>query len=228
MSVKQMDAQKRMVERLSVLISEGYAVMTMLAQAHESRVTSQIEGMYVAWQLGSQSFFATVFSPGNVYREAFERIPAECSQHDQYLMSEVEKGLGILRAAQGEISYGAMPGIEALISGEIFEDFLSMAEHLFDQKYFAVVPSLVGAVLEDGLRKIAEKRGLTVKQDDNIAGLSTKLLDAKVYSSLVRKKIDVWNKIRNNADHGNFDENSEQDIGMMLEGVRGFLAEHLK
>jgi len=103
-----------------------------------------------------------------------------------------------------------------------------MAEHLLDQKYFAVVPSLVGAVLEDGLRKIAKRKDLTVKHDDNIAGLNTRLFDAKAYSPLFRKKIEVWNNIRNNADHGKFELNSQQDVGQMLEGVRGFLAEHLK
>ena len=82
-----------------------------------------------------------------------------------------------------------------------------MAEHLLDQKYFAVVPSLVGAVLEDGLRKIAKRKGVTVKQDDNIAGLNTRLFDAKTYSPLVQKKIEVWNSIRNNADHGKFELN---------------------
>jgi hypothetical protein len=223
-----MDAQQRMVQRLSNLINEGYGVMTVLAQSPESRITPQIEGMYLAWRLGSQSVFATLFNPDNVYREAFGRIAAECPEHDQFLMSEVEKGSGILRAAQAEISYGTLPGIEALYSAEIFEDFLSMAEHLLDQKYFAVVPSLVGAVLEDGLRKITKRKGLTVKVDDSIAGLNGRLFDAKTYSPLVRRKIEVWNSIRNNADHGKFEENTEQDVGQMLEGVRGFLAEHLK
>jgi hypothetical protein len=223
-----MDAQQRIVDRLSMLINEGYGVILASGNDRETQgVSPRVEGTYVQWHLGSLSFFATVFNPGNIYLEAFGRIPNECP-HEHFLVSQVEKGLGILRAAQNEINFGALPGIEALFSAEIFEDFLSMAEHLFDQKYFAVVPSLVGAVLEDGLRKIAKRKDLIVKQEDNIAGLNTRLFDAKAYSLLVRKKIEVWNNIRNNADHGKFDVNSPQDIGQMLEGVRGFLAEHLK
>jgi hypothetical protein len=221
-----MDLQQRLVERLSMLIAAGYSMIGVV-KTEEEAAEPRLQGMYLEWRLSSQSFFTTIFNPDNVYVEAFGHISDDCPSN-YYLESEVEKGLGILRAAQTEIGFGALPGIETLFSAEIFEDFLSMAEHLLDQKYFAVVPSLVGAVLEDGLRKIAKRKGVTVKQDDNIAGLSTKLLEAKVYSLLVRKKIDVWNKIRNNADHGKFEENSPQDVEQMLEGVRGFLAEYLK
>lgn len=41
------------------------------------------------------------------------------------------------------------------------------------------------------------------------------------------KKVEVWNAIRNNADHGKFDDNSEPDIKAMLEGVRDFLGTYL-
>ncbi len=221
-----MDAQLRMVQRLSMLMTVGYAIIGAV-KTDEGSADPSIEGMYTEWRLGSQSFFATIFTPDNAYVKAFDQISAKCPANF-YLPREVEKGLGILRAAQTEIDFGALPGIETLFSAEIFEDFLAMAEHLLDQKYFAVVPSLVGAVLEDGLRKIAKRKGVTVKQDDNIAGLNTRLFDAKTYSPLVRKKIEVWNSIRNNADHGKFELNPPQDVGQMLEGIRGFLAEYLK
>lgn len=219
------DAQQRMVQRLSMLIAAGYGIIG--GESDDGNVEPSVQGMYVEWRLGSQSFLSTVFSPDNVYVEAFGQIPAECP-NGYHLTREVHKGLGILRAAQTELGFGALPGIETLFSAEIFADFLAMAEHLLDQKYFAVVPSLVGAVLEDGLRKIAKRKGLTVKVDDSIAGLNGRLFDVKTYSPLVRRKIEVWNSIRNNADHGKFEENPEQDVGQMLDGVRGFLAEYLK
>ena len=73
---------------------------------------------------GSQSFFATIFTPDNAYVKAFDQISAKCPANF-YLPREVEKGLGILRAAQTEIDFGALPGIETLFSAEIFEDFLA-------------------------------------------------------------------------------------------------------
>jgi hypothetical protein len=43
---------------------------------------------------------------------------------------KVQKGLGILRAARGEIEFGPLPRLEQLVSGELFEDLLEMAQHL--------------------------------------------------------------------------------------------------
>jgi hypothetical protein len=83
-------------------------------------------------------------------------------------------------------------------------------------------------VLEDGLRRIAKNHGIPVREDsDNIGALNTKLADGSVYSNFVRKKVGLWNDTRNNADHGKFSENTEQDVRQMLEGVRDFLGTHL-
>jgi hypothetical protein len=224
---KIMDMREKMVQRLTMLFTEGYNIIRAFQESRNKELTDTVKGLYVGWHLGSRSFFETVFNADNIYRVAIGEISAG-TPNPYSLLEEVEKGIGILRAAQTEINFGTLPGIEALSSAVIFEDFLEMAEHLLDQKYFAVVPSLVGAVLEDGLRKITKRKGITLKKDDSIAGLNTKLFDAKAYTPLVRKKIDVWNTIRNNADHGNSELNSPQDIGQMLEGVRGFLAEFLK
>jgi hypothetical protein len=115
-----------MVQRLSILIQQGSAVLMTLGvinEAQSEEVTPRIEGMYVEWRLGSKSFFRTVFNPDNVYVQAFEQIADECPKHYYYLTGAVEKGIGILRAAQNEINFGALPGIDALFSAEIFEDF---------------------------------------------------------------------------------------------------------
>ena len=122
-----------------------------------------------------------------------------------------------------------MSNIESLIFGEVFDDFLEMAKHLLESGYIPVVPTLIGAVLEDGLRRISRARCIDVKENsDNIASLNNKLADAKVYGGLVRKKVAVWNEIRNNADHGKFEQLNEPDVRGMLEGVRDFLSTHLR
>jgi hypothetical protein len=184
------------------------------------------EGKYQEWRLASASFLQTVLGASNHYYKYFneyiEAIP------DRWRKWPMEQGLGVLRAVKGEIDFGPLPQVESLVSGEIFDDFIDMAEHLLDNNYSQVVPSLVGAVLEDALRRIAQAHDVPVKtESDNIASLNTKLADASVYSNFVRKKVEVWNAIRNNADHGKFADNSEQDIRGMLEGVRDFLGNHL-
>jgi hypothetical protein len=100
------------------------------------------------------SFLWTVLGEGNHYCRFFdERI----DPYPNFRAENIEEGLGILRAVKGELDFGPLPQMEGLISGEIFEDFLDMAEHLLDNNYFQVVPSLVGAVLEDAMRRCPDQ-----------------------------------------------------------------------
>jgi regulator of sigma D len=82
----------------------------------------------------------------------------------------------------------------------------------------------MGAVLENGLRRICGNNNLTVKSDDNISALNQKLADKEVYNRLQQREIEAWNKLRDYADHGHFDEYDAEKVRKMLEGVRSFLA----
>jgi hypothetical protein len=107
-----------------------------------------------------------------------------------------------------------------------------MADHLLADGCMEAAPSLAGAVLEDGLRRIAKNHNVTVRKDsDNIVSLNTKLAQARVYSSFVQKKVSLWNDIRNNADHGKFEELhaiKQEEIVQMIAGVRDFLGTYLQ
>ena len=87
--------------------------------------------------------------------------------------------------------------------------------------------SLTGAVLEDGLRKIAVANSVDVKSTDDLSALNHKLAQAKIYNRLTQRKIEVWNAVRNNADHGNFNEYKAADVKDMLGGTTLFLEEYL-
>jgi hypothetical protein len=94
-----------------------------------------------------------------------------------------------------------------------------------DPKLVDLAAYLVGAVLEDGLRRIARNHiRIRVRESDNISSLNSKLADAEVYDTLWRRKVHVWDGIRSNADHGRFGRNASDDVQQMLDGVRDFLA----
>ena len=102
-----------------------------------------------------------------------------------------------------------------------------MAEHLLNNGYKDPAASLVGAVLEDGLRRICTTNGIAVKAREDISSLNQKLAQKQVYNPLQQKQIQVWNDIRNNADHGHFDEYKADDVKSMLGGVNKFLSIYL-
>lgn len=211
----------KMKDRLQELINLGEIALVQHPPPEQVPMAK-----YQEWRLASESFLESVVGASSRYFTFFqERVES----WPPFTRPTIELGLGALRGVNGEIECGPLPNVEGLISAEVFEDFLDMAEHLLEQGYIQVVPSLAGAVLEDSLKRIAKNHGIPVRaESDNIASLNNKLADATIYSNFIRKKIELWAATRNNADHGKFDENKEQDVRQMLEGVRDFLSTYLQ
>ncbi len=142
-------------------------------------------------------------------------------------LEHVENGIGILRALKDDVEGGYLEDVRTLITAEVFDDFLDMAKHLLEKEYKDPAASLVGAVLEDGLRKMCRKNDIKVKGSDDIAALNSKLADKEVYSRLVQKQIQALKAIRDSADHGKFDEYKKENVETMLNEIQRFLAEYL-
>ncbi len=214
---------KRILDRLNSLISTGDRV---LATKYDKHVGGMIHldrvdaGLFQQWRTSSLAFLNT-FPSEYIYGCEFEGTCKESGYDD------AERGVAILRAAKEDIEGGYLQKVETLVSASVFSDFLEMAEHLLDNGYKDPAASLVGAVLEDGLRRICSNNNITVKSDDNISSLNQKLAQKHVYNPLQQKQIQVWNDIRNNADHGNFDQYKMDNVKEMLGGVSKFLSSYL-
>lgn len=212
-------ADDRIIERLDSLIEMGEKVLSSSSHSQDERFVNT--GLAQQWRTSSLTFLnASLGSRSIHYREFEER----CKSSWRY---EAEAGLAILKAAKDDIEGGYIRKVETLVSAEVFTDFLDMAGHLLGNGYKDPAASLTGAVLEDGLRRICGNHGLAVKSDDNISSLNKKLADNEVYNRLHQREIEVWNKLRDYADHGKFDEYSAEDVKKMLEGVSNFLASQL-
>ena len=213
-------ATDRILERLNSLIGMGEKV---LATRYASSGTQAVEGtLFQQWRTSSLAFLGAVLGSDSIHYRDFEE---RCKWS---WLGDSQRGLAVLRAAKDDIEGGHLTKVETLVSAEVFNDFLEMAEHLLDNVYKDPAASLIGAVLEDGLQRICGSNNLIVKSDDNISSLNRKLADNNVYNRLKQREIEVWNKLRDYADHGRFDEYKADDVTDMLRGVRGFLSDYLK
>lgn len=210
---------EKIMERMEALIIKGQDVLKTTDGYNSLSVVSN--SIFSGWRAGSLSFLEQIFGKESVMLEEFRK---KCK--DRYY-TEAERGQSILKAAKEEIESGYLKRLETLVSADIFSNFIEMSEHLLEQGYKEPAASLVGAVLEDGLRRITVNNNITLKSKEDISSLNKKLADVKVYSRLTQKKIQVWNDIRNNSDHGKFDEFKENDVKDMLKGVQDFLEEYL-
>lgn len=138
---------------------------------------------------------------------------------------------GIALTVKHDIENDLLVTIKGLLQAEIFADFLEIGEHLLAEGYKDAAAVTIGAVLEDGLRKLCDKNGvLTIKSNGSpmtIEPLNTELAKNNVYSKLVQKQITSWAHIRNKAAHGEYDEYDKAQVEMMLLFVQGFSEQHL-
>ena len=205
--------------RLDKLIEMGEAVLKTKRLGEWGSVVDSAS--FYQWKASSRSFLSKVFGEESDHYSLYKD---EC-KHTSYYYAE--RGLAILKSAKDDIEAGFLKSLEALVSADIFTDFLEMAEHLLQQGYKDPAASLIGAVLEDGLRKISKQEGVKLKSKEDISSLNQKLAQADVYNRLTQKRIQVWNDIRNNADHGNFSEYDSDLVREMLQGVTAFLEQNL-
>lgn len=176
-----------------------------------------------AWKASSENIIATICSKESSYYQNFIKETKRGEYRDS-----VRSGKGILQALKEDVEAGLITNIKFLAVAEVFVNFIEMAAHLLTQGYKDPAASLIGAVLEDSLRKIAENNEVAVKNSDDISALNNKLADKGAYNRIVQKQIHAWKAIRDHADHGKFDEYSADDVADLIKGVTRFVAENQK
>jgi hypothetical protein len=142
------------------------------------------------------NFLINLFGNDHVYVRTFVDA-TELHEYSDDAKHPVYQGTAILRAVREDLERGYLSNINRLISAEVFTAFLAMARHLHETGYKDPAASLTGAVLEDGLRKIAEFYNLRVKARDDASSLSQRIADRGVYNRLKQKQLDVCIDVRN-------------------------------
>ncbi len=140
--------------------------------------------------------------------------------------------IGALESIKYELQNGLLSDIQKLLQADIFSDFLEMGEHLLKEGYKDAAAVIIGSVLEDTLRKVAESNGiLTINANGKpltIDPLNSELAKAGVYNKLIQKQITSWADLRNSAAHGHYDNYDYKQVEMMLLFVQSFCSDHLK
>ncbi|WP_437503219.1 hypothetical protein [Sorangium sp. So ce1099] len=150
---------------------------------------------------------------------------SNCFQH-------VSELTGILKGVQHEVKSGMLSDFRQMLRAEIFTDFMEMAEHLLEQGYKDAAAVLLGAVLEDSLRNIADSHGVPTTAPNGkqltIDPLNIALAKADVYNALVQKQVTTWANLRNDAAHGRSEGYDIEQVQQMLLFLQKFCADFLK
>ncbi len=134
---------------------------------------------------------------------------------------------GILQALRDDIEAGYIDTITELVHADVFADFLEMADELQKKSYKDAAAVIAGSTLEEHLRKLAAKSGVSSTKPDGSPvkadTLNNELASASVYNKLQQKSVTAWLDLRNKAAHGHYDEYDHAQVAALIRDVREFL-----
>ena len=126
-----------------------------------------------------------------------------------------------------------LKNLSELIHGNIFSDYLDMAQHLLEEGYKDASTVIGGSTLEVHLRKLCEKNEIDIEVTTS-KGIKPKKADVmnsdltkeNIYSKTQQKQVTAWLGIRNDAAHGNYDKYTKEEVKFMLIGLRDFFVRY--
>ena len=138
----------------------------------------------------------------------------------------VQKIFGLLLAVKDEWDRGLLRKIEYLIVAETFDDFLDYASHYHKGNKKVESSILACVVLEDTLKKIAKKNGISTK-GISLEPLIDNLSKAGILTSVKAKRAKGFSGVRNHALHAEWDLFDIKDVGELISGTRELIENFL-
>lgn len=183
------------------------------------------DALFSEFRAGALSFIQSLYGELHPhFRDFNTRVDTGLKDHAQI-------GLGILRAVRKELAGGWLRTTVGLVSAQIFSSFIEMAEHLLDEGYKDPATVMIGSVLEQHLRQLADKQGVAVTFVDGRGrtvpkkadSLNADLTKAGVYNLLDQKQVTAWLDLRNKAAHGDYTAYTSEQVRLMNQGVVNFI-----
>lgn len=218
-----MKIDKKIVDRLTELIQQGEKIAKATKHYPNGSFSYQSEAS-IQWKVSCLSFFKVVFGNENIYYDQFE-ITFNRNMQRQNSGPFFGECVSVVRAAKDDYENGYLFSIRTLIEAEVFDDFLEQAEHLLSQGYFTASAVIAGSVLEDGLRKLCAKNGITLSAKPKLDTMNADLAKAGVYNLLKQKQITALADLRNKAAHG-LGGFTKDDVQAMIKDVRRFMEDY--
>lgn len=155
----------------------------------------------------------------------FERATAVDRERD-HEWGHLAGQVGIAESLLSDIQHGYLRSLEELIHGDVFGDFLEMAQHLVTTGYKDAAAVIAGATLESHLRALCVKNGVATEHSGvhrKAEGLNADLVKAGAYSKLDQKNVTAWLGLRNDAAHANYEGYDKNQVLLLVSSVRDFI-----
>ena len=126
---------------------------------------------------------------------------------------------GVVKALKADLEAGYWSSLLEIVHGEVFSDYLDMADHLLESGYKDAAAVIAGSTLEGHLKKLATKNSIPTEVGGNPSKsekINTDLTRASVYEMNDQKAVTAWLGIRNSAAHGDYSKYSKDQVKLMI------------
>jgi hypothetical protein len=188
-----------------------------------------------AWVVSEASHFDAlaiaainrVAGPNSIYGQQVDTILEKYGSFAQ------DRLLGVVQALRDDIVHGFLTSLKEIVRGDLFSDFLDMADYLAKQDYKDAAAVIGGGVLESHLRQLCGKYDIDIEimigidlKPKRSEQFNSDLAKKKVYGLLEQKSVTTWLDLRNKAAHAKYEEYSKDQVTLMLQWLRVFIARY--
>ena len=166
-------------------------------------------------------------------KSAYHLRAEDIRKEKAYEQLKVMRLVGVMQSLSADLKAGYLRSVEELIHGELFGDFLDMAQHLVDSGYKDAAAVIAGSALEAHLRQLAKHFSVPIDQmstkgsePKKVDTINADLAKAGAYSGLDQKNVTAWLGLRNKAAHGQYGEYQKEQVALMIDAVRNFMSRH--
>ncbi len=170
------------------------------------------------WANSAQHILRVAFGESSSHYGNFSVAYEKCNGYK----SRVDALKGIFRAAKADYEGGYTFSMQALISGEIYGDFVTLSKIALTEGAKDVAVVLACASLEDALKRLALLNGLEVS-DKSMQDVVNALKAKGLVGGAQKTLLDAMPKIRDYAMHANWNKITPQDVGSVIGFVEQLL-----
>lgn len=217
--------EKKAVKRLGSLSRRAKNYLDELFVADSEDVEY---GWRVAWQTQSRQCLRDLAGPQHEYTQAFDNFASG------EFVNNIQAGRFLLEALSEDIHNGYFNGFREMVHADMFSDFLDMGQHLLENGgYKDAAAVMAGGVLEEHMRKLCQKNGIPIEVEKRgeMAPKTAEVMNHDlaregVYSKTDQKAVLLWLGIRNDAVHANYEKYAADQVELMIQGLRQFVARY--
>lgn len=172
---------------------------------------------FMTWGMSVLTLLSQVFGEKSIQYNQFKK---HYDEFNGWLADYYYNCKAIFKAAYDDYMNGYIFELRGLVAADIIEDGLEQADEFLRAGYKDPACVVIGVCLETSLKELCDREQIAHAKLDK---MNADLRKAGVYNTGMQKQITAWADLRNNAAHGNWNEYKEEEVNLMLQGVRGFI-----